>query len=485
MMWLVLALIVLSPTVDLLVNVSWHDQQRLLQIAIIGLVLIALLIEMMKGGGWPVLPVISRVGITVLAVGVAGSLWGAVSLHWAYTELALLLGLSGLFLYARLFFFRHPSCLLLLPYVSLIIAAILSVKFLAALTNAFFSGLPLHAIALLDGFNNVRWFGQFQALSLPLIASLAVSLRRTVTVSAVFVLLIVWWLGIFVGESRGAWLAVVFVMLVMALPHLGNRALLRVMLVSGGVGLVCYLVLFQLIAPKLGMHDSGREVSTLLGTSSGRSRLWLHSLLQIAERPWFGWGGMAFAGERLISEGHPHNLFMQIAYEWGLLALFGVLILLGRAFLSLFSALQGGVQEAHERAVIYALLAMLSHSMVSGVIAMPYSQTWLAILGGAVWAVCDRAHVSPVPSNRGRGWNGGLLLLLGCATFWLADVAIRDYSRLVSFEFRPGYGADGPRFWLQGGISWDDAEPSVSKKISSSVESSEDGEAGADILLEQ
>lgn len=449
----ILCLLLAAPSLDVLVEISWHDQQRILQIAMICLVCTFHIATMNRPAMLPGMSAFYLFLTLLISLFAAASLVYALSSVWAFTECAVWVGLLGVLLVSARFFVEFPARLRLLNVVAALVAAVLSVKFIASLLSAFLTREALHAIALLDGFNNIRWFGQLQTLSLPLLAGLSVSLGRPMWRAAIAALLVVWWFTVFVGESRGTVLALLSIMVLMAFTGSAGKAMLKTLILSGAGGFFAYGVLFILLAPALGMIDSGREMSEMMGSSSGRVALWEHAIAQIAQRPWFGWGGMAFAGELLIKEGHPHNLFLQLGYEWGVPVMLGVTALLGHAVFVMVMELRKGKLAAVQQSAIYAFLAMLSHSLVSGVIAMPYAQSWLAVLAGAVWSIVGNASR---PRERRLPGSAVLPLLFTVASLWLIFVAARDYQRLVDFEYRTGFGADGPRFWLQGGILWEE-----------------------------
>ncbi len=103
------------------------------------------------------------------------------------------------------------------------------------------------------------------------------------------------------------------------------------------------------------------------GTTSQdeRVRFWLHSLEMIQDRPLLGGGPDSFAllypqyqDDFGAISGHPHNLFLKVGVEEGLLAM-GLLLFLAVIFWS--SALSGG---AYRSPYFYGLLAGGLHNLV-------------------------------------------------------------------------------------------------------------------------
>lgn len=451
--------LIAAPTMDVFKSLTWMDQQRNLQIGMIMLASLGLLLQART------MPLLSAHGmprfllVATLLIAFVSALFAS-SGEWAFTELALWLGLCGLFTFSASICRQNPKILVIYQACALIVAALLCLQFIILLVDAFASGTNLEAKKLLNGFENLRWLGQFQALSIPLIGGIWLIARPGLWQRLILALLVCWWITIWAGESRGAWLALITVLGLAAFLKLGPPRYYVTLLVSAVIGLICYLLIFQWLAPTMGLSMDSRDLETLVSSSSLRKEMWLATLVRIPEHPVLGWGGMAFAGSDAFFAGHPHNALLQVAYEWGLPVLAGCLGLLFIAILRLWPQVRQlrHWNEDHPLflTTLLSLAVMLAHSMVSGVIVMPYSQTWLALLAGALWAMTSGKNQQTTPPVHSRAALALCLVAISSGS-WLTHVALRDYDRLTQFEKRPGYGTDAPRFWLRGGIRLKDS----------------------------
>ncbi|WP_194285777.1 O-antigen ligase family protein [Alcanivorax sediminis] len=430
------------------------DQQRIFQILSLLLSAIGLFII---GRSAPLPPIdkkLERILIILLLLGVLSSLTAS-SGEWAFIELALWVGLWGLMQFSALSCLREPKVMILYHVSAVIVAGLLLVNFFLSLMSAFVSGKDLIAKDLLSGFENLRWLGQFQALSIPMIGGTWMITQKPLWRRLIYVLLVFWWTTIWVGESRGAWLALTAALGFSLVLRLGPRQYYQVLGSSAILGLIIYVGLFHWLAPWLGMNNDARTLENLASSSSLRGEMWLATLTHIPDHPWLGWGGMAFAGSESFISGHPHNAFLQIAYEWGLPALACILAVIVAASSKLWPIIRQLRFEYPEQlltlSTLQSLAVMLAHSMVSGVIVMPYTQVWLALMAGAAWSIAAKSASLPRSISRIPMTLATYLMVLIAST-WLVNVAIRDYPRLTHFEEREGYGHDAPRFWLRGGI---------------------------------
>jgi hypothetical protein len=100
-----------------------------------------------------------------------------------------------------------------------------------------------------------------------------------------------------------------------------------------------------------------------------------------------------------------------------------------------------------------SLIGALTQAQVDGVIVMPVSQLWLALVVGWLMAlhVWRIPLVAPVPALY-RAWTAASVVAVGVLVF----VAIRDVPHLTErSEHYMGLSNDHlqPRFWVQGVIA--------------------------------
>src|SRR5690554_5093735 len=128
---------------------------------------------------------------------------------WALLEVARYLGLLALMLLCAALPTRiQPNLLLVLL---LAISGVHALQFSLYYGMAFITGIrALDSNILLSGFSNPRFFSQFQALALPLIAALglkAIQLQRKRLSILIFLILSMQWCIAIVLGSRGLFLA--------------------------------------------------------------------------------------------------------------------------------------------------------------------------------------------------------------------------------------------------------------------------------------
>ncbi|GFM92055.1 hypothetical protein PSCICP_20270 [Pseudomonas cichorii] len=311
----------------------------------------------------------------------------------------------------------------------------------------------------MEGFSNKRFYGQFQTFTLPLLALplLLVSARRSIKVS-IFILLSLWWMIAVTGGTRGTWLGMGAAVVVASCFGRAGRHWVGWQLAAASVGVLLFLLLFSLLPAWLGIdvvNFAGERLNTSL---SARELLWQQAWTMIKERPLLGFGPMHFADIWNPYGAHPHQAILQWASEWGIpstlcvagLALYGLVVtglLLRKRAYSLEPV------DLLRLCLFASLVGALTQAMVDGVIVMPYSQLWLAIVIGWLLALHEW-QVTPVSRNLilDRLWMACLVLGAGLIFYTI----IRDFPDLENLQQQSGQGFGGPslpRFWLRGSIA--------------------------------
>jgi putative inorganic carbon (HCO3(-)) transporter len=440
---------------------SGHDWQRVVQIAV-GLCAVVYGLSL-----WPVMrfgrlvdrP--SALGLTlILLFGLVSSLLAHQPL-WALTELALVItcvATAAAFAWVR----RHGDESLdrLLMLVVVLLCLIKSIQYLYAGVLAFTSGEAVMSTdLLLSGFSNKRFYGQFQTFTLPLLTlPLLLSNATRPARAMVFALLCVWWLIAITGGTRGTWLGLGVAGMVLAFLGPCGRRWLAWQLAAVGCALMLYWLLFTALAAYLGIDVSDVAADRLTTSLSGRGPIWWQAWGMIVERPWLGFGPMHFADIANDIAAHPHQAILQWACEWGVPSTLCMVVL----------ALRGGwatVTLMRERTLSMARIDLLrlclfaslvgasTQAMVDGVIVMPNSQLWLALVVGWLMALhvwqTPQSISAPLPLG---AWMAASVLAVGLLVY----VAIRDVPQLT--ERNQHYVGSSkvhlqPRFWAQGVIA--------------------------------
>ncbi len=488
-----------SPFFNLpLVPAFLHDQHRLLLQWPLALACLWLLLVGRVAGRvvcWPpdaaAGPWVAPWGVLVLAaIGMASSLWTAHP-HLALIEFAQLFGVFLLAVFLGQVLRAQAGHGAHLLHFAPLLAAAFCLAVATGLVAALHLGHPLNPWLLLPGFDNLRFFGQFAAVLLPLIAAsfLMLQSQRRRYRWLVFGVLVLWWCVLLMTESRAALLGAGTALLLCALLRPLRQRWLPTLAGSFVLGLLLYLGLFVLL-PWLGWvegasHWGGRIAQTLVSDNplSGRQVLWAQAWGHALQHPWLGLGPMHFAhGDNPIAA-HPHSLPLQLLAEWGVLFTLVLGLLLGsfawRTLGRLYAqpALHSnGPNAAAPTVAAGALLALASAAAVSlfdGNFVMPYSLLMTALALGFYFSVHppgSGAHVTAWQQRLAAGLQArlgpaalarcgavaraatvALLALVGvvAAVGVPLDYALRlPWSTQVFIEEVGGHYR--PRLWLQG-----------------------------------
>ncbi|MDU8500365.1 O-antigen ligase family protein [Pseudomonas syringae] len=397
---------------------------------------------------------------SIFFVGVVSSLMAHRPL-WALIELSILLlscGISCAFAQQRKFNSVQFDQLFI-GFVGLICLFKVT-QFLALTLAAFLSSAPtLDTDLLLDGFSNKRFYGQFQTFTLPLLVLplLLPSTRRTIKIG-LFCLTSLWWMIAISGGTRGTWLGMAAAVAVTFCLGRAGRRWAGWQLGAASTGLLLFTLLFSVLPGLLGIEVSNFAGDRLTTSLSAREILWQQAWEMIKERPLLGFGPMHFADIWNAVAAHPHQAILQWACEWGIpstlcvagLALYGLsttAVLLHKRALSLEPV------DLMRLCLFASLVGALTQSMVDGVIVMPYSQLWLAIIVGWLLALHEW-QTAPRPASvaLSRAW----MLCLTLATGMILYTIVRDLPDMDTRrqQFSEDFGGRYlPRFWMQGVIA--------------------------------
>lgn len=381
--------------------------------------------------------------------------WGLVVIH---VHLALAV------VYARNVM-REPLDLLILGTATFVCTALIA-KFLVSYVSALhYEDSGLDVWILFSGFSNIRFFGQFQTMTIPLLAVPLLAGGRLRRYAPLAVILgAFWWTLAIASGTRGTWLALGLVIAAFWWINQTTRRWAALQIAGAIIGALLFVVFFSIIPQLLNWevvnHAGGRIVSTL----SAREVIWSQAIEMIISRPLLGYGPMHFADILNPVAAHPHQAWLQVAAEWGLPAALLVTWLVFRGSLATFKVMRCDGRDRSDPTVFRvcvaaAVFAALVQSMVDGVIVMPYSQLWLALLVGWLMALhpLERPQV-PLQSWIRLTW----VAAVAAAVIFVGYVVARDApdleGRKEAFAYSIG-GSFKPRFWLQGVI----AEPPASR----------------------
>ncbi|MCE2999419.1 MAG: O-antigen ligase family protein [Betaproteobacteria bacterium] len=468
-LWIFLGL---ALTIDLFKAPSWHDGQRLLQLAALLLASILAIPGDRGGTAVPlVIPAFSmRAAIfSALAAGLVSVLlapwlrWAL--LEWSMTCLLLMMGAQIAIEYAR-----APVTLGRMTVVVFHLAALLYGFKVVLAYGLMFTvgagyGLAFEVQELFPGFSNVRFFGHIQTLLLPFLVLPALWWSRsTLQRAAWMVAPVLWWFLAIASGTRGSWLAL-FIGAIVVVAAARGRAIpwLRIQVLALLAGGILYAVLVlgvpeYLSRPTALMHRDAAQLVSL----RGREVLWTLAIELIAAHSWFGIGPMHFANRLTELASHPHNAVLQWMAEWGIAAGLLLTLFFAHAGLRFFLTVKGQFQKWPggdpfvPLALLSALTGAAAQAMVDGLLVMPVSQTLLALLAGWAWAWCSAVQRMCEPAVAPPGWQLPVCsFVMACIVMACSLPEVADLEQRMTRQLNSHHGTTPallPRFWVHGQI---------------------------------
>ena len=456
-------------------GLTWHDQQRIGQVLLFSLVAAAMpfwrcfLPSLWPWSGKPV----RWLGV-ILGLGILSSLLARFPV-WALTEVALMVMCAALAWTVAMLRVRFPLAMDLVLLATIVfLCSALSLKFLIGYLSVVTCGFGiLSPRLLLEGFSNVRFYGQFQALTLPiLIWPLLAGGSLWRWRRAAGLLCAVWWAQAILAGSRGIWLGMAAALMVMAATGKAGRTWARGQMKLAAVGFLLFFLWLTVIPAWLGIQVQNHPADRDLLSLRGRSVLWTRAVRMIYQHPFLGAGPMHFADMPALDYCHPHQSVLQWGAEWGVpsgLILLGLLAGAARSTGRVLRATASSdrAEDWLRVCVAGSLVASAAQSMVDGVLVMPYTMLWLSILSGWLLGLHPAPTVSVfAPSRLGAAAGGGIVLV---STLLLLMVVVRDAPGLEqrNQEFYQIYPTVlRPRFWTQGFLNLEDHKALMqSKKV--------------------
>jgi|GEM_PF-4220356 len=231
-------------------------------------------------------------------------------------------------------------------------------------------------------FVNRRFFNHTQTWTFPFLIGSFVFLKRSKDYknlsTLIFVLISLWWMLLYQSGGRGTTLSIfVAGAFLWAVSKKDFTPIVKPLVLSSLVGWSLKFFLFDL--PYSG---SGQAV---LRTNNNRTYRWEGALEVWWENPWFGIGPGHYAeiGPTQFV-GHPHNYYLQILSEWGLIAFISMAILFFVAASFAWKKYSETNPESTNRlnflVMSWAVIAACCHAFFSGIMHTPMSQMWLVII---------------------------------------------------------------------------------------------------------
>lgn len=423
---------------------NWHDEQRIWQLMLLVVAIVLLVSKSCTS-------LSNQDFFLVYAFFVLGvfSVLHAEWVAWAFKEWARFFGLVSLALLVSVLARRRWMFLIIIYSLS-IVGVVHGARFVVYYVSACLSGIGAVDVGLMyNGFVNPRFFGQFQLLLMPVLAGvIASSSLKKVIKGMLFAVLTIHWCLVFSLGGRGVLIGLLLPIF-LAFLILRNARLIFFVQISGCVlGWGLFVFLFVLVPM---WFDSSVQINEAFrGGLSGREELWLAALLMAENNPFMGVGPMHYAAEyNAVMAAHPHQVVLQILAEWGVPAAC-LMVYIGCKGLFFWVAKLRCISAGAIAVGIWSsVVGAIFLAQVDGVLVMPYTETWLAILIGLAMAEWSSSQVACGRQRVFWGVFGAVAALV------LIEVLFAEVPTLThdSDEYMAKHGIGwSPRFWLQGWI---------------------------------
>ncbi|PTB95401.1 hypothetical protein C9974_00580 [Marinobacter sp. B9-2] len=323
------------------------------------------------------------------------------------------------------------------------------------------------------GFVSMRYWSHVATWMLPLFPlALLIGPFKSSALWKVMVLLTmaIWWWVIFLSSARGSTIGIAvglgLVLLLFGRSSLGWAK----EIIKGFAGGVILWVLLSVAVPELLFGET--QVRGLKTDNSDRIPQILEAWAMSLQHFPLGMGAQSWLTHDILTSqydltkkfGHPHNMYLMWAAEYGWLLVALVLVLVAFAAVRFFVKRrqllnnEDSVSVSRLVAITASVSAALFHAGVSAVFMAPASMLVGLLVLTLFW--CEIQLNSPndaVPAdnaNRKRSLAGGLLLagFVVIAYHWFGNVS--DYHKAmredVQFYEENAFKGHLPRFWFHG-----------------------------------
>ena len=444
--------------------INGHDLSRVSQLAVSWVCAIGLLIGALCRTRDTML-VDRRVligGSLIVLLAIASAVHAPVTVA-ATRELALALGLAGI---AAVVAASRPGREMEWLGVTVVAAtALYSALVLLVIGVAVMQVGPLDRAWVIVGYNNYRFFNHAQTVMVPLLLIFCCRSTRGGDLSrlALFGLAMNVALLIF---TLGRATAVALTMATLVGLLLFRRAafeFVRHLSIGVVLGGVVYVGLFVGLPWLAGSSAEALAPQGAASFQSDHSRflLWRLALDYISSEPWLGIGPMHYAHYVNTKAAHPHNIYLQLASEWGLPFMIAIVGLSAWTMWRMARRIQACAipeQATMGVGIFVAMLSIAIDGVFSGNFVMPVSQVWIAVaIGWAIaWTRAQPNTSANVPRVRlAYPWRVAFAATLVASQLWLwwsiapEMLELSHYLDHVRLDLSKT-GNLAPRFWSDG-----------------------------------
>ncbi len=434
-----------------LLDYSWLEQQRITQLMLLFAASAALQLGYWGRPGIFTPP--SNAVLLAFILGLASALLSQYP-QWALKEWAKYASSLALIVYLGNAL-RQTAAQRVVLFILLVTSALLAVQFLAFYIASFFTGTrDVDPYLMYPGFDNPRFYGQFQIILIPILHGLSFQQgwhKKLFNRNVIHLTLLLQWCIAWALAGRGVLLGLCIASVVTLLATgVRYKALLLQAVAFALAGLALYFLLFFCFPEWAGL---ARDIpSGLRFDLSKRDVLWQGAWQMIQANPFLGVGPLHYSAVWNHIGAHPHQATLQFLAEWGIPA----------TLLFLFSIMTGMLRgmnkirnktDVLDAALWMALLASLTLAQVDGVFAMPYTEGWLTVIAGLALARWGSPEGTATMISPIRQRMFSILLLLAMTI--IGRILIVDVPLLhetsMKFYIEHNIGSP-PRFWDQGWI---------------------------------
>lgn len=325
------------------------------------------------------------------------------------------------------------------------------------------------------GFVSMRYWSHLATWLLPLLPlALLIGSLKTYALwrFAVFIAMFVWWWIVLLSSARGTSLGIIFgLLLVVFLFGKSSLPWLK-LLIQGFIGGLVLWIALSLLLPELLFGDA--QIRGIKTDNSDRIPQLIESWQMSMKNFPFGMGAQSWLTHDIISPqyaetkkfGHPHNMYMLWAAEYGWLLLALVVILVVSGGIRFFQMRRLCLDSEQGDTALFQLVAgtasvsaALFHAGVSAVFMAPASMLIGVLVLTLFWGRIHSRSFQPIlarePGIRELKFfacGASLLTFVFLGIFWIGNV-FHYYEAMksdISYYQSHAYEGHLPRFWFHG-----------------------------------
>ncbi len=424
---------------------EFHDSQRILTI----MLATVLLSKQLWSSTWT--PLTLTVFSVLAVLGLVASSLSPAPL-WSGVEFALLF---TVFLLTQVLFRSVDTAFIQhLAMTMLLIQGGYVLRYLWNYAEIAMNGYPLNPIAMIDGFSNIRFYGQFLVWTVPFCTAALATYKPTRWRWLALNILALSWSMAYLSGTRSFFIAMLAsILITLWLTPTVWKRYVQWLFITAAVGVVYYAILVLWLPEIINTPEpetlASYSVHRELTHSNGRFDIWLHTLQQTWEHPWFGLGPMMTAETGFFkTEAHPHNYWIQWVSEWGIPFTLLLSLFLGYQLWCWRQAMQTKASERQLFALpaVASLGAAATAGLFDGLMVMPISLAYMTLILGIAVSL-QHTWTNPADRIRLPHWATVVLLL---PTVALAGFTVYQLPRVVDAPFTAN---SRTRFWTDGSLT--------------------------------